>query len=1038
MFFRLIKNLSLDKIHTLPSPKTGASFFSKIVKLFQYFFIHLLNLFVMKKLRPFKTLSLLLGFLGATLTSFGQFGPNNLAVLVADTIANNTTVRVVEINKTAENQTAIHTIAIPGTGTNAIRVSGSATSTLYAANSADGSRLIFTGHLSETTTGNANTILPRAVVTLDHARNLNIATTYQGSSGNQTRCATTLNNTDFFIADQGGQFTNAAESASPAGNFRGMKTFGGVVYVGRASGTAGVAEVSTTSALTGGSITALPGIDNHANHQDFYLISSGSSGASFDVLYILRSTSHTAGTIAKFSLVGGTWVANGTHTTTYGGFGLAAERSGSGAALYLSTGLGNLGNNSVRRLTDAAGFNQNIDITGDIVLFTASDNRIVKGVAFAPKPLLPFDTYFHFGVVDGTRPSWMVEGGHTERGFTAFGDKVYVASRNAGTHVLVLDRLTGLQTGTLNTTGITGGFWVLNDIEVSGDGHRVGFNMWTSGGDFKAYLLNETAPAEVLFSANIEAGVRIGDKVTLVGRFDNGSAKIYAPSGTTQSIFVWSMMPSGNSWVFNPVPAVITLAGVTFAGTPVVAPLPDGSFYWTASGRNVTKHNADGSLIQTIPGIILATGTTAMKYLGKIGNDEILAVFAFGANNENARIVRVVDGDPTRAELIFASPTLRGAGGANPNGTGDMAFLPYPDGNFAFYVLATNVGIGGYKTKNLNVTFPVYPAPPPQIGWANLQWPATGNITPGQEFNVYGKVWIQGVTGGTTPATGLQAWVGYSTQDTNPDTWTNWIASSHQGPDGNNDEFVTNLGAAITAPGTYYYATRYKYLDQPFVYGGFNGGFWNGTSNVSGVLTVTAAPPPTFAVTFNVNMSAVSGFDPATHLVHIAGNFPAPNHWSTPGSNAALRLNRVGETLVWSITLNLPAGDVVYKFFSTHRAAGWNGGEWDGDPNRSASISQNVTLNHVWGVMHPTSIDDLAFDINTRVFPNPVRDVLTINSQQRIDNLRLLDMAGRQVFSTIVNGFETKVDVSKFNQGLYILQVQSGNRVNTHRIQVVR
>lgn len=317
----------------------------------------------------------------------GQFNSNNLAILVAAGSVNNTTVSVVEINKTTANQTAIQTISIPGSGDDAIRVSGSATSTLYAANSADGTLFCFTGHNSTNTGVNANTLNPRAVVTINNSGTVTLATTYTGGSGNQTRCATTLNNVNFFIADQGGQYTNSATVADPSGNFRGMKTFGGIVYVGRASGTAGLIEVSTTSALTGGTIDGLPGLSNNASHQDFYFVSSGANGSTFDVLYTLSATSNTAGVIAKYSLVSGNWEANGTYVTNFGGFGIAAEKSGSGAVLYVTTGLGALTANSVIKLTDAAGYNSTININSEnnVTLFTTEAGTIIKGIAFAPK-----------------------------------------------------------------------------------------------------------------------------------------------------------------------------------------------------------------------------------------------------------------------------------------------------------------------------------------------------------------------------------------------------------------------------------------------------------------------------------------------------------------------------------------------------------------------------------------------------------------------------------------------------------------------------
>jgi sarcosine oxidase gamma subunit len=348
----------------------------------------------------------------------------------------------------------------------------------------------------------------------------------------------------------------------------------------------------------------------------------------------------------------------------------------------------------------------------------ATGNNRLDNITFSGD-LLPFATYFHLGVLDGSRPAWMVEGGHTERGLTADATSVYVASRNAGTHVLVLNRLTGLQTGTLNTTGITGGTFALNDIEVTADGVLIAGNLSLTSaagqnGNFKLYIVDDTDPAQELITytwSHDEVGAkRFGDKFTVVGSMSDGSAMVFAANGSAPQVLKWSMIPgNGKNWVFDQTPEVITLVDVTAAATPVVAPLPDGTFYWTASGRNVTKHAADGSLIGTIPGGILATGTTAMKFLGHEGTDEILAVYWNGLNNELARVVRVVDGVPDDTELIFDTPSLRGESTiGNPNGTGDVAFVPYPDGNTAIYVLGTNIGIGGYASLGLDLEFPVY------------------------------------------------------------------------------------------------------------------------------------------------------------------------------------------------------------------------------------------------------------------------------------------------------------------------------------------
>jgi len=132
---------------------------------------------------------------------------------------------------------------------------------------------------------------------------------------------------------------------------------------------------------------------------------------------------------------------------------------------------------------------------------------------------------------------------------------------------------------------------------------------------------------------------------------------------------------------------------------------------------------------------------------------------------------------------------------------------------------------------------------PAAIGWANLQWPDMGTITAGGTYDVYSRVYMAGVTEPAGQGANISAWIGYSTTNTNPNTWTNWVVANYNTDDFNNDEYKATLGSGLT-PGTYYYASRFQYKDLGNVYGGFNGGFWDGTNNVSGVLTVNAPPMP--------------------------------------------------------------------------------------------------------------------------------------------------------------------------------------------------
>ena len=150
------------------------------------------------------------------------------------------------------------------------------------------------------------------------------------------------------------------------------------------------------------------------------------------------------------------------------------------------------------------------------------------------------------------------------------------------------------------------------------------------------------------------------------------------------------------------------------------------------------------------------------------------------------------------------------------------------------------------RTRGVVCGVPATDAP----DFANLQWPETLTFLQGGSGTVYGQVYEAGLTdvapniAGQAP--GIQAWVGISPigANTDPATWTNWTVATHNAANvGNNDEYMATIGATLV-PGTYYYATRFRLNNGGFVYGGFDGGFWNGTTEPSGVLTVTAPPAP--------------------------------------------------------------------------------------------------------------------------------------------------------------------------------------------------
>jgi hypothetical protein len=166
------------------------------------------------------------------------------------------------------------------------------------------------------------------------------------------------------------------------------------------------------------------------------------------------------------------------------------------------------------------------------------------------------------------------------------------------------------------------------------------------------------------------------------------------------------------------------------------------------------------------------------------------------------------------------------------------------------------------------------------IGWANLQWPATATITVGGSETIYGQAFIdRGITEAAGATYGLTAEIGVSDANTDPSTWLTWTAATFNTQSVNNDEFSAAIGSALTE-GTYYYTYRYRFGESAAYYYGGTDGQWNGTSSISGVLTVNAASSDK---TLNVTVFLEGPFDGSamTTTLNTEGLIPLTQPYNT-------------------------------------------------------------------------------------------------------------------------------------------------------------
>ncbi len=69
------------------------------------------------------------------------------------------------------------------------------------------------------------------------------------------------------------------------------------------------------------------------------------------------------------------------------------------------------------------------------------------------------------------------------------------------------------------------------------------------------------------------------------------------------------------------------------------------------------------------------------------------------------------------------------------------------------------------------------------------------------------------------------------------------------------------------------------------------------------------------------------------------------------------------------------------------------------------------------------------------VYPNPATDLITINSKNAIEEIKIYDVLGRIVYSeNKINELEMNIDVSNFNKGNYFIKFKSDGKISTQRL----
>jgi fibronectin type 3 domain-containing protein len=281
---------------------------------------------------------------------------------------------------------------------------------------------------------------------------------------------------------------------------------------------------------------------------------------------------------------------------------------------------------------------------------------------------------------------------------------------------------------------------------------------------------------------------------------------------------------------------------------PVSGYIPDGTsftFRYGGTGSAVVSGGTLHVTLDALSGALLATGNVDLAppaapsglHVTSEGNATVSLAWSAVAG--------------ASSYAVFRSP-LTGGGYVQAGTTTATTFddSGIQNARTYYYVVRARDSAGNESGDSNEVSA----LPHLTIGWANLQWPPTLTHTISaiqRTDNVYGQVWIDGVTNQPGPAPTLRAQLGFGPHGTNPAgnaAWT-WIDASFNTDAGDNDEYVASM--LPDAVGAYDYLYRYSTTNgRDWLYADLNGPIAIGATPPSpGVLTVAASSDTTAPAT---------------------------------------------------------------------------------------------------------------------------------------------------------------------------------------------